>query len=164
MKHLFPVPKPDSKRLITFANRDDYISFRLTSHSVIILAVGALYVMYKAETDLCLVIGNMLSVYLIFFHETHHDLTLTVLLVMKGIISTRNRAAPNPSTWRRLAPVSSCDSTRWRNGSSSHCCTVKIFLQVSHYNLAFLGTDQTRNRWPKWSAERVCATTVHQYR
>lgn len=28
MKHLFPVPKPDSKRLITFANRDDYISFR----------------------------------------------------------------------------------------------------------------------------------------
>ncbi|VAI75863.1 U3 small nucleolar ribonucleoprotein protein IMP4-like [Triticum dicoccoides] len=28
MKHLFPVPKPESKRLITFANRDDYISFR----------------------------------------------------------------------------------------------------------------------------------------
>ncbi|KAM0821224.1 hypothetical protein ACQ4PT_019809 [Festuca glaucescens] len=28
LKHLFPVPKPDSKRLITFANRDDYISFR----------------------------------------------------------------------------------------------------------------------------------------
>ncbi|CAM0911221.1 unnamed protein product [Alopecurus aequalis] len=28
MKHLFPVPKPDSKRLITLANRDDYISFR----------------------------------------------------------------------------------------------------------------------------------------
>ncbi|KAJ1267335.1 hypothetical protein BS78_07G047800 [Paspalum vaginatum] len=28
LKHLFPVPKPDSKRIITFANRDDYISFR----------------------------------------------------------------------------------------------------------------------------------------
>lgn len=28
LKHLFPVPKEDSKRVITFANRDDYISFR----------------------------------------------------------------------------------------------------------------------------------------
>ncbi|CAO2189724.1 unnamed protein product, partial [Urochloa humidicola] len=28
LKHLFPVPKPDSKRIIAFANRDDYISFR----------------------------------------------------------------------------------------------------------------------------------------
>ncbi|KAL5232492.1 hypothetical protein ABZP36_031268 [Zizania latifolia] len=28
MKHLFPVPKQDSKRILTFANRDDYISFR----------------------------------------------------------------------------------------------------------------------------------------
>ncbi|XP_008788540.2 U3 small nucleolar ribonucleoprotein protein IMP4 [Phoenix dactylifera] len=28
LKHLFPVPKPDSKRIITFANRSDYISFR----------------------------------------------------------------------------------------------------------------------------------------
>lgn len=28
LKHLFPVPKDDSKRLVTFANRDDYISFR----------------------------------------------------------------------------------------------------------------------------------------
>ncbi|KAL2898344.1 U3 small nucleolar ribonucleoprotein IMP4 [Bienertia sinuspersici] len=27
-KHLFPVPKPDSKRIITFANQSDYISFR----------------------------------------------------------------------------------------------------------------------------------------
>jgi hypothetical protein len=32
LKHLFPVPKPDSKRIITFANRDDYISFRYTFH------------------------------------------------------------------------------------------------------------------------------------
>ncbi|XP_066353319.1 uncharacterized protein [Miscanthus floridulus] len=28
LKHLFPMPKPDSKRIITFANRDEYISFR----------------------------------------------------------------------------------------------------------------------------------------
>jgi U3 small nucleolar ribonucleoprotein protein IMP4 len=28
LKHLFPVPKDDSKRVVTFANRDDYISFR----------------------------------------------------------------------------------------------------------------------------------------
>ncbi|XP_024529370.1 U3 small nucleolar ribonucleoprotein protein IMP4 [Selaginella moellendorffii] len=28
LKYLFPVPKPDSKRLITFANQQDYISFR----------------------------------------------------------------------------------------------------------------------------------------
>lgn len=28
LKHLYPVPKPDSKRVMTFANRDDFISFR----------------------------------------------------------------------------------------------------------------------------------------
>lgn len=28
LKYLFPVPKDDSKRIITFANHDDYISFR----------------------------------------------------------------------------------------------------------------------------------------
>ncbi|CAD6197165.1 unnamed protein product [Caenorhabditis auriculariae] len=28
LKHLFPVPKPESKRVITFANTDDYLSFR----------------------------------------------------------------------------------------------------------------------------------------
>ncbi|KAH7528066.1 hypothetical protein FEM48_Zijuj05G0032200 [Ziziphus jujuba var. spinosa] len=28
LKHLFPVPKPDTKRIITFANQCDYISFR----------------------------------------------------------------------------------------------------------------------------------------
>lgn len=29
LKHLFPVPKPETKRIITFANDSDYISFRL---------------------------------------------------------------------------------------------------------------------------------------
>ena len=28
LKYLFPVPKADSKRVITFANQEDYISFR----------------------------------------------------------------------------------------------------------------------------------------
>ncbi|KAJ7552923.1 hypothetical protein O6H91_06G077000 [Diphasiastrum complanatum] len=28
LKYLFPVPKPDSKRIITFANQSDFISFR----------------------------------------------------------------------------------------------------------------------------------------
>jgi U3 small nucleolar ribonucleoprotein protein IMP4 len=28
LKYLYPVPKEDSKRVITFANHDDYISFR----------------------------------------------------------------------------------------------------------------------------------------
>ncbi|KAJ6694757.1 U3 SMALL NUCLEOLAR RIBONUCLEOprotein IMP4 [Salix koriyanagi] len=28
LKHLFPMPKPDTKRIITFANQSDYISFR----------------------------------------------------------------------------------------------------------------------------------------
>ncbi|GAV79034.1 Brix domain-containing protein [Cephalotus follicularis] len=28
LKHLFPVPKPDTKRIVTFATQSDYISFR----------------------------------------------------------------------------------------------------------------------------------------
>lgn len=28
LKHLFPVPKDDSKRVVTFAQDNDYISFR----------------------------------------------------------------------------------------------------------------------------------------
>ncbi|XP_010554470.1 PREDICTED: U3 small nucleolar ribonucleoprotein protein IMP4-like [Tarenaya hassleriana] len=28
LKHLFPVPKPDARRIVTFANQSDYISFR----------------------------------------------------------------------------------------------------------------------------------------
>lgn len=28
LKHLFPVPRPDSKRILTFANQNDFISFR----------------------------------------------------------------------------------------------------------------------------------------
>jgi hypothetical protein len=35
LKHLLPVPKPDSKRIITFANRDDYISFRSILHYLV---------------------------------------------------------------------------------------------------------------------------------
>ncbi|XP_045790061.1 U3 small nucleolar ribonucleoprotein protein IMP4-like [Trifolium pratense] len=32
LKYLFPVPKPDTKRIITFANKSDYISFRHHIH------------------------------------------------------------------------------------------------------------------------------------
>ena len=28
LKYLFPVPKEDSKRVVTFSNQEDYISFR----------------------------------------------------------------------------------------------------------------------------------------
>jgi len=28
LKYLFPVPKEDSKRVMTFSNRDDFVSFR----------------------------------------------------------------------------------------------------------------------------------------
>ena len=28
LKYLYPVPREDSKRILTFANHDDYISFR----------------------------------------------------------------------------------------------------------------------------------------
>ena len=28
LRCMFPVPKPDSKRVVTFSNEDDYISFR----------------------------------------------------------------------------------------------------------------------------------------
>lgn len=38
LKHLFPVPKDESKRVITFANRDDYISFR---HHTYVMPKGA---------------------------------------------------------------------------------------------------------------------------
>lgn len=38
LKHLFPVPKEDSKRVITFANRNDFVSFR---HHTYIMPKGA---------------------------------------------------------------------------------------------------------------------------
>ena len=31
LKYLFPVPKPDSRRVLTFANDEDYISFRYSN-------------------------------------------------------------------------------------------------------------------------------------
>ena len=32
LKYLFPVPKPDTRRIVTFANRNDTISFRHHLH------------------------------------------------------------------------------------------------------------------------------------
>lgn len=34
LKYLFPVPKEDSKRVMTFSNEDDFISFRWAPHIV----------------------------------------------------------------------------------------------------------------------------------
>ena len=33
LKYLYPVPKDDSRRVITFANQDDYISFSLVDQA-----------------------------------------------------------------------------------------------------------------------------------
>jgi len=43
LKYLFPVPKEDSKRVMTFANEDDFVSFRWVS-----FALG-LYCPYKVH-------------------------------------------------------------------------------------------------------------------
>lgn len=32
LKHIFPVPKPDSKRIVSFTNTSDFISFRQHTH------------------------------------------------------------------------------------------------------------------------------------
>ncbi len=34
LKYIFPVPKEDSKRVMTFANENDFISFRYVMHSL----------------------------------------------------------------------------------------------------------------------------------
>ncbi len=34
LKYLFPVPKDDSRRVITFANQEDYISFRSSERMI----------------------------------------------------------------------------------------------------------------------------------
>ncbi|XP_062192764.1 uncharacterized protein LOC133896221 [Phragmites australis] len=54
LKHLFPAPKPDSKRLITFANRNGYISFRFAFHPFdYIVSSITLSVSSGAEIILC---------------------------------------------------------------------------------------------------------------
>jgi len=34
LKYLFPVPKEDSKRVMTFSNKDDFVSFRSVPHQI----------------------------------------------------------------------------------------------------------------------------------
>ena len=36
LKYLYPVPREDSKRILTFANHDDYISFRHHTYKKVI--------------------------------------------------------------------------------------------------------------------------------
>lgn len=43
LKYLFPVPKEDSKRIITFANHDDYISFRHHNYKTVDRQVNLLF-------------------------------------------------------------------------------------------------------------------------
>lgn len=58
LKHLFPVPKADSKRIITFTNDNDFISFRHHNYTktagVILLAeVGPRFEMKPYDVKLC---------------------------------------------------------------------------------------------------------------
>lgn len=43
LKYLFPVPKEDSKRVLTFANHDDYISFRHHTYKMVDKKVNRIY-------------------------------------------------------------------------------------------------------------------------
>lgn len=43
LKYLFPVPKEDSKRVITFANHDDYISFRHHNYRIVDREVSSIF-------------------------------------------------------------------------------------------------------------------------
>jgi U3 small nucleolar ribonucleoprotein protein IMP4 len=47
LKYLFPVPKEDSKRIITFANNEDYISFRLSSQLMLCNSIDNNYYYYR---------------------------------------------------------------------------------------------------------------------
>ena len=47
LKYLYPVPEDDSRRVITFANQDDYISFRYVvecNYTVSKLPRGSVYI------------------------------------------------------------------------------------------------------------------------
>ena len=51
MKYLFPVPKDESRRIITLANDDDYISFRCVSCTY--MCVVELTVMFSCTKKKC---------------------------------------------------------------------------------------------------------------
>ena len=40
LKYLYPVPREDSKRILTFANHDDYVSFRHHTYKKVSLLEG----------------------------------------------------------------------------------------------------------------------------
>ena len=40
LKYLFPVPKEDSKRVMTFSNEDDFISFRYAHRELVVEPSG----------------------------------------------------------------------------------------------------------------------------
>ena len=39
LKYLFPVPKDESKRVVTFANNEDYISFRFVLTCLLLMSM-----------------------------------------------------------------------------------------------------------------------------
>lgn len=67
LKYLFPVPKEDSKRVMTFSNDNDFISFRhhvfvKTSHKDVQLAeVGPRFEMKRALFGLFSLKGTMMA-------------------------------------------------------------------------------------------------------
>ena len=58
LKYLYPVPKDDSRRVITFANQEDYISFRSVIQCVLFLLwgsfLGGFLVGERCSASLCL--------------------------------------------------------------------------------------------------------------
>ena len=53
LKYLYPVPREDSKRVLTFANHDDYISFRHHTHKKVLkylIFLGELFESFNSAT------------------------------------------------------------------------------------------------------------------
>lgn len=52
LKYLFPVPKEDSKRVMTFANENDFISFRCGRPGYWILVVRSMLIIFYVLIDI----------------------------------------------------------------------------------------------------------------
>ncbi|KAI9093953.1 hypothetical protein K1719_026951 [Acacia pycnantha] len=51
LKHLLPMPKPDTKRIITFSNQSDYISFSTHSFKLFQIKLGTVDHQDTAQTE-----------------------------------------------------------------------------------------------------------------
>jgi len=76
LKYLFPVPKEDSKRVITFSNQEDFISFRSTSKLIrhdINIKYGVINIEYGIVFHVCVVWMQMIkNVFLCTVLCRHH--------------------------------------------------------------------------------------------